>query len=87
MSKATTRAKFRHSGEIILPDNGAARAPSLRLIPWHSSHNARKTHGKNFGQGRLKVPIGHDLACRHGHLVAGSYDKFLDSGLVSPGKC
>jgi len=87
MSKATTRAKFKHSGEFALPNNGAGHAPSLRVIPWHSPYNARKKHGKSFDQGSLKVPVEHDLVCRHGHLFTGSYDKFLDSGLVSPGKC
>jgi len=47
MSTAATRAKFRHSGEVALPGNSAGRAPSLRVIPWHSPYNPRKKHGEN----------------------------------------
>jgi len=39
-------AKFRHSGEAAMPGKSAGRAPSLRIIPWHSPHNRGKKHGK-----------------------------------------
>ena len=32
-------------------------------------------------QGSRKVPVGHNSVCRHGHLLAGSHDKFVDYGL------
>jgi hypothetical protein len=36
---------------------------------------------ENLNQGRWKVTVGQDSECRHGQLLTGSHDMFVDTGL------
>ena len=74
-------AKFRHSGEAVLPGKSTGGALSLRDIPWHWPTTTEKGMDRNLSQGSRRVPGGHDSVCRHGHLLTGSHDRFVDPGL------
>jgi hypothetical protein len=36
---------------------------------------------ENLNQGHRKVPVGQDSECRHGHLLTGSHDMFVNTSL------
>jgi hypothetical protein len=75
--------KLSHSGEATMPGKSAGHASSLRVPPWHLPYKWGKKQEKNTSQGSQKVPVGHESVCQHGHLLAGSHNKFVNSGIPS----
>ena len=74
---------WRRSGTPVKPSClGKLRAvPRLCVLrPGISFATEEKITGKKRQDSR-KVPDGHDSVCRHGHLLTGSQDKFVDPGL------
>ena len=70
--------KLRHSGEATMAGNSAGHASSLHVLSWHLPYNWGENRKKNLS---WKVPVGYDSVCQHDHLLTGSHDKFVASGL------
>ena len=73
-------AKFRHSGEAAMPGKSAGRAPSLRIIPWHSPHNRGKKHGEKKPQSELPKDSWTIFSMSPWPPLS-KHDKFADPGL------